>query len=287
MSNKAIIDIDINDEKFRSFLEAFQEWNDSLDDAPSKWNKLGEAMGSAGKGLEGTAEGAWVALAAAAASADDLASHLHTAAHAQSSFAAGTRHSLKGLNAMKGAAHDLGKTLFGIGKFLAGGIVMGGIGTALGGFGMADLAGDAMNRQRRARSLGVATGMAASFEANFMRVGNPAGMLQDIANAKNTLTDQPFLKSITGQIHGDTATMAYHAMLKAHDTWKSLPASARNTTTMNALGYSELGFTLGDMRVLARIKKSTLESDWAKTQKDQGSMALPSSTVRWQKSSIS
>ena len=47
MTDVAIIEVPINDEKFRAFYELFKEYSEKLDEQPAAWKKLNEAIGKA------------------------------------------------------------------------------------------------------------------------------------------------------------------------------------------------------------------------------------------------
>ena len=53
MSFKSIIDIDINDEKFKAFLESFQRYTEEAEKAPEDWHKVAEAITGAEKRVRG------------------------------------------------------------------------------------------------------------------------------------------------------------------------------------------------------------------------------------------
>ncbi|MBU2839402.1 hypothetical protein HF670_07460 [Acidithiobacillus thiooxidans] len=53
MAFKSIIDIDINDEKFKSFLESFQRYSEEAEKAPEDWHRLAESISGAEKRVRG------------------------------------------------------------------------------------------------------------------------------------------------------------------------------------------------------------------------------------------
>ncbi|MGE4887767.1 lytic transglycosylase domain-containing protein, partial [Yersinia enterocolitica] len=49
MAAKSIIDIDVNDDKFQSFMEKFNEYQNALNDLPDAWRGVAQGIGDTEK----------------------------------------------------------------------------------------------------------------------------------------------------------------------------------------------------------------------------------------------
>lgn len=262
MPNKPIITINVNDDQFKAFTELFDKHQEKVQALPKEWEKI---SGTASEGSEAMAAAiatVTAGLMEAGKHAHLLSSHLHSASEAQRQFGVASRQGAVHMHSMAKDAKTLADRVFGIGKFLFKVGVLGGASGLLGGFGLDKLAQSAVSNQRGARSLGLSTGQYRAFGTDFGRYVDPSA-LENIANAKNDYLGRIWLQRATGMSADaiqsqDAGTLAGSLAMKAHDWWKKTPAAQRTSTNLQTAGFTELGFSLDDMRRLGAASKEEL-----------------------------
>jgi hypothetical protein len=292
MAIKPIIDIAINDEAFKRFLDLFNDYSAKLEDMPESWQKLDAAMGGAGDKMKDGAVGAKDALAMAAAQVGVIAEELHHATKAQHEFHQATASSGHAMKELSGHASALGHSIFGMGKWL---LKFGAIGTGLGaigaGFGLDDLASSALSRQKSARSLGLTPGQLASFQANaqqFMGTGALTGAASAQVNPQDagqfaTLGISPVMA------RNESATrLAFQELKAARDSWKQYKdAGIDPMASPQVRAAISLGLSQGDIRNASRAKLATINADERATRADAGQLGFSSRTAaEWTKLKI-
>ena len=259
MAKKPIISIDIDDAKFKSFLELFDKYTAELDKMPESWKGANSVMNAG--------------VAAIAEQTHSIAKHLHEATNAQKQFTHATKHGESGLKRMANEARKLSDSVLNIGKSLlkVGGLGLGGIGAAL--FGMDKLAGDAVATQYTARGLGITTGQERAFKLAYRRI-MPTSVLGAIAGERNTPEGLAMLSLQTGipiaRLQGQNAAqIAPEVALELRKRSMGWTPEQRSAM-MSAYGYTASGFTTEDARRLRNIKVSTiLQAEQYEHQKSQ------------------
>jgi hypothetical protein len=154
---------------------------------PEEWKEMGKAMETAGAGFTASSAETSEALVIAATSAASVVEAIELAAKAQGHFNAKTKESLSTMDKMATTAGKVGKTIFDMSvtllKFASFGAIIGGIGTVLGGLGLADLAGSVLVTSKTAAGLGVSPGELKSWQINMQRYAG-AGILQGASEAQ-------------------------------------------------------------------------------------------------------
>ena len=185
MSFKSIIDIDINDEKFKSFLESFQRYSEEAEKAPEDWHKVAEAITGAEKRVRGfgssqgkafkdtrshvsaagkSLRGYTGAAGAASASTRKLDGSLGKTNRSQKSFIESVRHGSKGL---KGFSVDAAASALGLDE-LAGplGLVAAGVTAVAVGAAKAALGLDKLtaSKAKNAKEMGMTIAQQQAFQ---------------------------------------------------------------------------------------------------------------------------
>ncbi|HQT24970.1 MAG TPA: hypothetical protein PLK99_00025 [Burkholderiales bacterium] len=295
MTTKSIIDIDVNDQQFKSFYELFQQYKADVGKMPETWQELDASIKRAGSSSASTGR-TTAAMGAASAEALGLAAHhaqamadqLKKATTAQKQFHTVSRGSAVTLKKMATEAGNLGKSLFGIGKYLLKfGAIGGGIsalGTLFSFAGLRDLGQMAVSNQRSARGLGIQTGQYRAFEMDFGRYLG-SNTLSNVANAQNSYTGRVWLSRATGmplqQITSEGPDrIAAQLAMKAHDWWKNTPAQMRTQENLQASGFTQSGFTLEDMRRLGNTSRAALLTAQQQYARDQKTLQIPDEATR-------
>lgn len=198
MANKPIIEIDVQDEKFQKFLKAYKEFDASLGHIPDSWKKLDQAIGKSGKKTSAIAKETAKAMGLSAAQAVKLGKAIKSADDSTKSLGSNAKKSASGFDHLKKSAEKAGNVVHRIlglttkiGKISLG---IAGIGGGAALWGIADLAGSAMRRQRSALGAGVSTGTMAAWNAYLSpTLGNPESLLNRIAIARQSPQDRWWL----------------------------------------------------------------------------------------------
>jgi hypothetical protein len=284
MTFKPVIDIEVNDEAFKKFLDLFQDYAAKLDEMPESWQRLDAAIGSAGNGMKAGAVSAKEALAIAAASASVIAEELHHATKAQHEFGRATTSSSSAMGRLASTAKGLGHTIFGMGKWLLKFSAIGlGLGALGSGFGFDELAGSALSRERSARSLGLTPGQLASFTANaqqFMGISALTGAAAAQVNPQDagkfaTLGINP------NRARNESATrLAFEELKAARNSWQQYKlAGIDPMASPQVRAAISLGLSQGDIRNAAKARLSTINADERATRGDAAQLGFSSRTA--------
>jgi len=266
MAKKSIIDIDVNDEKFKEFLNIFKEYQENLDDMPEAWKKLSDAMGGAGGVFNKSATATMGVIEHSAEKIGKMAEALHRATKAQEQFYRATTVSDSGMTRLVKSSEHLGKSLFGIGTALFKIATIGAIGGAFGMFGLGE---SAYRRQRESRGLGLSTGQIASFKTHMAPFVDPADVLNRAANAKNDITKWWALSAMGIPVEKarreNAEQLSFDLINHARSIWRNGPQTLQYA---QARGLTEMGFSLDDLRRLSNTPG--LHKAEAATLKDSG-----------------
>jgi len=180
---KSILDIDVNDDKFKSFLSAFKEFQQDVERSPEEWAKINKIVGKGGKSQEKLTKDQRKALNSLAREMHRTAIGIDKATAAQNRF---TR-------AVKKSAHVVHGMARGMRTVVSAGLRWGGIITGVGSlalFGLNEVAENVVRKQYAARSMGLQIGQRSAFGAAYGRVfGGKSGaesFLSKMAGAQQT-----------------------------------------------------------------------------------------------------
>ncbi|MFM0503967.1 lytic transglycosylase domain-containing protein [Paraburkholderia caffeinilytica] len=250
MSNKPVIEVDVNDQQFRAFYELFQQYSTQVEEMPDDWKKVSGATKDAGKFASDFAkysDASKDALMLAAIQADAIGKSVGEAIKAQKEFASVARNGSSELEKMAKHAKTLGSEVFGIGKFLMKigtiGFGLTGVGAILSGLGLRDLARSAISTQGEARSIGVSIGQLSAFETDFGRYVDPS-ILNRAADAQSDMRKIPYAMLATGQSlsaiqNQSPDELSLRMMQRAHDWYANTPVAARNAQTLRGTGLDQ------------------------------------------------
>lgn len=283
MAFKPIIDIDVNDEKFKAFAASFDRFIGKTKDIPEPFRDLERRIGRTrsevsklGAELDkrlkiGTKRAG--AMGAAFAHFDKQIKRLP---EKFKTLDRGIHKTAKEVGKLSGA-------LKGIAGFAlkGGGLGLGliGVGAA---FGLGDLASDAMNREKQAKSLGMKPGDVAAFDI-YMKpyLQNPYGFLQGINKAAHNPADQRVMNELLGP--GWPAMSKLQRAEKAAMSLSSIVKRNQPQTLeamLNALGVSGLVGGVGGAEILKHTHRSSLLAADAKIAKAAPNLAFSRKTAR-------
>ena len=274
MAKKSIIEIDVEDSKWKAFMESFDAYEKSLGDLPDAWKKIGEAMGHSGGTLSRTAQQAMQYLADSAGHIEEMAKGFKTATKAQEQFGQATGVSRTKLKGLTKEAKDLAHSLFGIGKTL---FKIGTIGTLAGVAGMFGLSESAYRRQREARGLGMSTGMVSAFRTNMQSFVNPDKMLEIGANLPYSLENIGPLGLMglnrAAMLNESPERRSFDIINRAHELWQQ---GRRNQWDPMVQALEKLGLSYEDYRRIGVTPEGQIRSAEARTLHDARTMNIDS-----------
>lgn len=272
MTAKSIIEVDIDDSKFRAFNELFQEYQKKLGEMPEDWKKVIDAIEDADDPLSlfsTHAESSKEFLMIAAIQADAISKAMTRATGVQDKFNTRAKDGAIQMTRMQKASAAMHKSIAGMSSILLklGTVGASGIGSAIAAVygATSQLAGQNL----QARGLGLKIGQTQAFEANFERFGLGASDLGNMANAQGDVTKwRAFLAAglTPAQIQNEDAEqLTYDFARAASGKYRQWQKSGMPAATM-AQAY---GFTDFLSQQQLRTGASYSDADWMKAQQKE------------------
>lgn len=220
MVAKSVIEIDVQDEKFKAFQQAFDRYQKILDEQSKKWeqvNKAFDAMNKKQKDFNKAVQDGSKGLKDAAITTGNIARNMASAA----------------LSAAKWLA-------------------FGAIG---GGFGLGGLASSASDYRRQAQGLGISTGQLRASGVAYGRAFDAQSVLSNIANLQNDPQGQAILArlgAVRGENPAEQAGGLYKTAVQQFKQFGQNPVFAEN------LGLTKV-FSMEELRRGANMTAKDLE----------------------------
>ncbi|CAE6939267.1 hypothetical protein R69608_05145 [Paraburkholderia nemoris] len=187
MAARSVIDIEINDSKFKAFYEMFSKYQKQLEELPDDWKNVAEAIEDADDPMHLFSKHAGSSkdfLLIAAIQADAISRAMQRAIGVQDKFNIKAKDGAIQMTRMEKASASMHKSISGMSSVLLklGTVGVSGIGTAIGAVygATSTLAGQNL----QARGLGLRIGQTQAFDANFEKFGLGTPDLGNIANAQ-------------------------------------------------------------------------------------------------------
>ncbi|ELI8099010.1 hypothetical protein RSG06_002954 [Yersinia enterocolitica] len=295
MAAKSIIDIDVNDDKFQSFMEKFNEYQAALDDLPEAWRGVAQGIGDTEKEtakarseLEGVAksfsDGA-AAILSINSGLDRLNDSLDKANKNQSGFnknAGAAKKFLSGATkdakSLAGHIKDATTSLISWGSIL--GLFSGLIGAG-GLFGINRLASGAASQRFTTLGLGTTSGGLDSTAINYQRaLSNPTGTLGAIRDSQLDLSKRwQFQAMGINNPDQDPAKLLPQMIRNARDIFVK---NGSNLQGAEAHGLTNF-FTLDDLNRFKNMSDAEIDSMEKQSQKDAVRLQLTDQQLKqWQ-----
>jgi hypothetical protein len=247
MPLKPIIDIDVNDGKFKQFLQLFEKYREATKAMPADWGKVGEAVEKSGVGFG--------EMTAALLAQVEI---LHRVEKEQRQFEQTTTRTGRAMHGLAGHAREVARHVESTTRNL---LKWSGIGTAVGGllgagglFGIDRLASNASNLRTSAAGVGVNPATLLAAKVNFGQFFNAQSALGNIANLQQSLSGQVAFNTlgIPGQFGGSPGSALGPSLNAIHRLYNSTPASQRQNMpwwqyATQILGSAEAVRTVGGM----------------------------------------
>lgn len=295
MAAKSIIDIDVNDDKFQSFMEKFNEYQAALGDLPEAWRGVAHGIGDTEKEtakarseLQGVAksfsDGA-AAILSINSGLDRLNDSLDKANKNQSGFnknAGAAKKFLSGATkdakSLAGHIKDATTSLISWGSIL--GLFSGLIGAG-GLFGINRLASGAASQRFTALGLGTTSGGLDSSAINYQRaLSNPTGTLGAIRDSQLDLSKRwQFQAMGINNPDQDPAKLLPQMIRNARDIFVK---NGSNLQGAEAHGLTNF-FTLDDLNRFKNMSDAEIDSMEKQSQKDAVRLQLTDQQLKqWQ-----
>lgn len=295
MAAKSIVEIDVQDEKFQSFLEKFNEYQKALSELPEQWRGAVHGLGEAAKETERVrdcTEGITKAFAdgvAALASVNDgldrLNGNLEKATKTQTEFnrkSGGARNFLnkasKDAKSLAGHIKDATTSLLSWGTVLG---LFSGLAGAGGLWGLNHLAGNASAQRFTAMGLGTTAGGLNSTAVDFQKaLGNPVGTLGAIRDAQLDLSKRWQFRAMgVDNPDRDPAELLPEMIKAARDIFVRNGSTQQGAEAYGLTNY----FTLDDLNRFKKMSDEEIDAMAKQAQQDTRRLQLTDQQLRqWQ-----
>lgn len=291
MAAKSIVEIDVQDEKFQSFLEKFNEYQKALGELPEQWRGAVHGLGEAAKETERVREGtegitkAFADGVAALASVNDgldrLNGNLEKATKTQTEFnkkSGGARNFLN--KASKDAKSLAGHIKDATTSLLSWGTVLG-LAGAGGLWGLNHLAGNASAQRFTAMGLGTTAGGLNSTAVDFQKaLGNPVGTLGAIRDAQLDLSKRWQFRAMgVDNPDRDPAELLPEMIKAARDIFVRNGSTQQGAEAYGLTNY----FTLDDLNRFKKMSDEEIDAMAKQAQQDTRRLQLTDQQLRqWQ-----
>ncbi|EPM9859636.1 hypothetical protein ACTTQW_001559 [Salmonella enterica subsp. enterica serovar Urbana] len=295
MAAKSIVEIDVQDEKFQSFLEKFNEYQKALSELPEQWRGAVHGLGEAAKETERVRDGtegitkAFADGVAALASVNDgldrLNGNLEKATKTQTEFnkkSGGARNFLnkasKDAKSLAGHIKDATTSLLSWGTVLG---LFSGLAGAGGLWGLNHLAGNASAQRFTAMGLGTTAGGLNSTSVNFQKaLGNPVGTLGAIRDAQLDLSKRWQFRAMgVDNPDRDPAELLPEMIKAARDIFVRNGSTQQGAEAYGLTNY----FTLDDLNRFKKMSDEEIDAMAKQAQQDTRRLQLTDQQLRqWQ-----
>ncbi|EBS2655073.1 hypothetical protein E0V91_14245 [Salmonella enterica subsp. enterica serovar Kambole] len=295
MAAKSIVEIDVQDEKFQSFLEKFNEYQKSLSELPEQWRGAVHGLGEAAKETERVRDGtegitkAFADGVAALASVNDgldrLNGNLEKATKTQTEFnkkSGGARNFLnkasKDAKSLAGHIKDATTSLLSWGTVLG---LFSGLAGAGGLWGLNHLAGNASAQRFTAMGLGTTAGGLNSTAVDFQKaLGNPVGTLGAIRDAQLDLSKRWQFRAMgVDNPDRDPAELLPEMIKAARDIFVRNGSTQQGAEAYGLTNY----FTLDDLNRFKKMSDEEIDAMAKQAQQDTRRLQLTDQQLRqWQ-----
>ncbi|EDG9885752.1 hypothetical protein CAJ41_20885 [Salmonella enterica subsp. enterica serovar Newport] len=295
MAAKSIVEIDVQDEKFQSFLEKFNEYQKALSELPGQWRGAVHGLGEAAKETERVRDGtegitkAFADGVAALASVNDgldrLNGNLEKATKTQTEFnkkSGGARNFLnkasKDAKSLAGHIKDATTSLLSWGTVLG---LFSGLAGAGGLWGLNHLAGNASAQRFTAMGLGTTAGGLNSTAVDFQKaLGNPVGTLGAIRDAQLDLSKRWQFRAMgVDNPDRDPAELLPEMIKAARDIFVRNGSTQQGVEAYGLTNY----FTLDDLNRFKKMSDEEIDAMAKQAQQDTRRLQLTDQQLRqWQ-----
>ena len=255
MATKSVIQIDVLDESFKKFQQAFDKYQAALKKMPGDWQKVNQAS---------------------AGGAQTLNKHLEKSLKNLQEFDKKVKDANKDLKETEKSTSNIAQNLANSVVSLARWVTLGSIG---GGFGLGALGASASDYRRQAQGLGVSTGGLRAANVNLGRYINPGQVLSNIADIQSDLSRRPILSRL-GLGANQNAEQALPSIIT--NAIRMFNQGGRTKQYAEAMGLTQV-FSLEELRRLSSLSQKELQETFKRLKQDRDTLSVDDETSRkWQ-----
>ena len=245
MAVKSIIDVDVNDDQFKSFMEMFKKYQDAIKKLPGAWGETEKAVGLARNKIE------------------DMAGIIQKQTREQekmrrevdkTNYAMGLLHKTtdKVYSRIKSTTADLFKWSGAVGI----------LSTVVGAFSLAgfdQLARSASQARSQSMGIGIAPGQLQAANINYARFGGATPTLSRIAEMQSNVVEHQYLRNLgisDEDIKSKSAFDLLPRVLQGVGSGYQRLIEAGTTFNAGAHGYDQFGLSTHQLRQYAEVSRT-------------------------------
>lgn len=275
----SVLDIEVNDAKFKAFLDKWNKFKKELDDLPKTPWSPGSPGGPGGPGVPGK-------VPPPGGGGGHVTNNIFYIHAAQQKFNREVQATNRGWGLMVRSTASVAKNIqhatLSLLKWVG---ITSTLGALLGGggglWGISRLAGSAASARRSAGGLNASIGGASAFGVNFSRFVDPSSFLGGVAEARTDLNKQWAFNSlgVRNTKNRDTADIAVEVLEKARKIFKRGNGTEQYARQRGLLEF----FSMEELRNQSSLSDEEFNKQKDRYSRDKGTMALPGQTARaWQ-----
>jgi Transglycosylase SLT domain len=247
----SILDIDVDDSKFRRFADTYKKYQESLSKMGGSWGAVGKEIGGQNEALRKMTAAMLAQQELMRKNTSEGEKFRRNTDDAGRSMTKMARDSLTISRNIAGATLDLMKWS-GIAAVVGGLLGAGGL------WGIDKLAGSAAGALRSSRGLGIGSSEQQAFGINYQRFFDPNTVLSNVANAQSSYAQRVVFEQlgIKDYMKKDPAQLAVEAADKARQMFMH---SDRSTEYAGAMGLTNI-FSMDELRRMA----GTGDEEWSR-----------------------
>lgn len=257
---KSVIEIDVEDARFKEFQEAFGKYQEALENLPDGWKEVGQAINENTK------------------KADDLHPRMDK-------LKRDLDDSAKKFTSLVSSSFQLSKNVASITLDLAKWVSLSSIALGAGGmFGFGSLAGSAGELRKTSQGLDVKPEELQAANIDLTKaLANPGQSLARTQQVQADLSQRWAFNALRINPAGkDTAQLQSELMQSARTFWEAMPKQQRTTQTMQAYGLDKF-FSLQELNRMTTMREAEFKAMMANYDADRQKLAMSDETLRkWQ-----
>ncbi|MET3232289.1 UNVERIFIED_ORG: Skp family chaperone for outer membrane proteins [Burkholderia sp. 1263] len=287
MTAKSVIQIDVDDSKFREFHGLFQEYQKKLEGMPEDWAKVVGAIDDANDPMDHFSKSSKSSkefMMIAAIQADAISKAMARATGVQDKFNTKAKDGAIQMTRMQKASAAMHKSISGMGSVLLklGTVSASGIGSAIAAVYGATSALSKQNLQ--GRSLGLPIGRTQAFDANF---GTKFGLDSSVLGSVQSMVGDPsaFATFATAGIdpmttqNQDVDKLTFDLYRREVSQYRQWQKSGQNAAMMSRIMFPSSPFSVQQLNAGASHSDAELVQTWAKDQADAKKNAIDQGTA--------
>jgi len=274
MTNKAIIDLQVNDSSFSAFLERFKEYQDALKELPESWrqsDRFVEESGSRIGKLYELVERQNELIERMAESAKKPAEEARSIGEAWDAIYTRSRSFYSNVE----------RATLSLMKWTSLTSVFSGLLGAGGLYGIDRMALGVSARRSSAMGVGASYGARASFLTNFGRLGNADGILHAFNEAQHDVTSVPLhALGVAGRVHGMSAADAFAEALPEIKKLVDQTDPRQLQNVIQGRGLNQIGIDLQTASIIKNMSPAEIQEMIQNYRKDAGTMNVSDDAAR-------